>query len=201
MIIDKSLILEKDNYLNIENVKKQIIIGNTLNHDMKHIIGWLHRNNGKYKKTAPYSISKGGVIYEHFNPSYQSSYFDDDNLNNKSIVILLENDGWLIKNGEENNFISWLGYIYNKKDVIDKKWRGNNHWVKYNKKQIDSLIFLVKKLCEEFTIPLNVITHNTKVDDLDNYTGIMYKSNLNTSYTDVTPAFYFDYFTNNINLK
>jgi hypothetical protein len=39
-------------------VKKKIIIGDTFNHDMQHVISWTHRYNGEYKKTAPFTIGK-----------------------------------------------------------------------------------------------------------------------------------------------
>lgn len=201
MVINETKLLSNNHYFEIESIKKQIVFGNTFNHDMKHVIGWLHRYNGNYKKTAAFTIGNDGEIYKHFDPKYQSEYFNDLELNNKSIVILLENDGWLIKNERENKFLSWLGYIYNEEEVVNKKWRGYNHWLRYNDNQIKSAIELSNMLCQEFFIPLTAITHNTKIEALEDYTGILYKSNLEKHYTDLTPAFDFDYFTNNINIK
>lgn len=193
--------LSKENYHEVESIKKQIILGNTSNHDMRHVIGWLNRFNGKNKKTAAFSIDKNGVIYKHFEPKYQSNYFNNLSLDGKSIVILLENEGWLTKNEEKNTFISSLGYIYNQEMVMDKKWRGYSHWGKYSEEQINSAINLVTELCDEFFIPLTAITHNTKIDDIEDFSGVLYKSNLEKHYTDVTPAFDFEYFTNKINQK
>lgn len=201
MEIDVSLTLPYQNYIQIESLKKQIVIGNTNNNQMKHYIGWLNRYNGKYKKTAAFTIDAAGVIYKHFEPKYQSKFFPDLETNNRSIVILLENDGWLMKDEEKNGFISSLGYIYKGKEVFEKKWRGYTHWAPYNKQQIDSVIGLVKDLCNEFYIPLTAMTHNTKIYGLDEYQGILYRSNMETHYTDITPAFDFDYFTNNIEEK
>lgn len=201
MEIDKSYMLSKNNYCNIESIKKQIVIGNTNNHDMKHYIGWINRYNGKYKKTAAFTIDINGVIYKHFEPRYQSNYFNDLEQNNKSIVILLENDGWLTKHAEKNSFISWLGYIYKEQEVFEKKWRTHSYWAQYKKEQIDSAVSLVKELCNEFYIPLTAMTHNVKMNDLEEYSGILYKSNIETYYTDLSPAFNFEYFINNIELK
>jgi hypothetical protein len=53
--------------LKLRVLKKKIIIGDTFNHDMQHVISWTHRYNGEYKKTAPFTIGKDGVIYKHFN--------------------------------------------------------------------------------------------------------------------------------------
>jgi hypothetical protein len=201
MLISDLYSLPKDNYYEVESIKKQIILGNTSNHDMRHVISWLNRFNGKNKKTAAFSIDKNGVIYKHFDPKYQSNYFNDLSVDGKSIIILLENEGWLNKNEEENIFISSLGYIYNEEMVIEKKWRGYTYWEKYSEEQINSAINLVTDLCYEFFIPLTAITHNTKIDEIEDFSGILYKSNLKKHYTDVTPAFDFEYFTNKINQK
>lgn len=201
MEFDKSYILSKNNYNNVESIKKQIVIGNTNNHDMKHYIGWVNRYNGNYKKTAAFTIDTDGVIYKHFEPRYQSEYFKDLEQNNKSIIILLENDGWLTKDVEKNSFLSWLGYIYKEQEVFEKKWRTHSYWAQYRKEQIDSAVNLVKDLCKEFYIPLTAMTHNVKMDDLDDYNGILYKSNIESYYTDLSPAFDFEYFINNIEIK
>ena len=201
MNIDQSYILSKDNYIDIESIKKQIVIGNTNNHNMKHYIGWVNRYNGKYKKTAAFTIDADGIIYKHFDPRYQSEYFNDLEQNNKSIVILLENDGWLTKDVEKNSFISCLGYIYKEQEVFEKKWRAHNYWANYTKEQIDSATNLVKELCNEFYIPLTAMTHNVKMDGLEDYRGILYKSNIEMYYTDLSPAFNFEYFINNIEIK
>ena len=201
MEIDNSYILSKNNYVNIESIKKQIVIGNTNNHNMKHYIGWVNRYNAKYKKTAAFTIDVDGIVFKHFEPRYQSEYFNDLEQNNKSIIILLENDGWLTKNVEKNSFLSWLGYIYKEQDIFEKKWRAHNYWAQYRKEQIDSAVNLVKDLCDEFYIPLTAMTHNVKMNDLENYSGILYKSNIEMCYTDLTPAFDFEYFINNIEFK
>lgn len=195
IIDDIDFILPKTNYILIENVKKQIIIGNTFNHDMRHIIGWRHRYNGKYLKTAPFTIDRLGVIHKHFDPKYQSKYFNDLVLDGRSIVILLENDGWLTLNSEKNNFISWVGDIYSESDsVVEKKWRGYRYWAPYSEEQMIATINLVQLLCKEFSIPIVAVSHNTKIDNISDYEGIMYKSNITKYYNDLNPSWDFDQF-------
>ena len=190
MIIDhKTYQLPIQNYTPIESDKKQIIIGHSFNHDMRHYNGWLKRYNGQYKKTVAFTISLSGLIYQHFDPKFYSNYFKDYQINAKSIVILLENDGWLIKDSENNEFITWIGDIYNEPSkVVEKRWRGYNFWAPYTKEQFESVTELVKLLCDEFSIPLTAIGHNTKVDKLADYKGIMYKSNIEKHYTDISPS-------------
>ena len=198
MEINKDITLPKNNFNKIVSIKKQIVLCDTFNIDMKHTIGWLHRYNGKYKKTAPFTIDVDGVIHQHFNPKYQSEFFKDLELNNNSIVILLENGGWLEKNEEKNMFISWLGHIYNKKEICIRTWRGYNYWVKYTDKQMESVVTLVNELCEQFFIPKITMTHNTKSSFLENFSGVLFKSNLDKECFDINPSFDFEYFSNNI---
>ena len=191
--------LTKNNFIKEKCEKKQIIFGNTFNHDMQHVIGWETRYNGLYTKTAAFSIDAAGLIYEHFNPLYRSSYFNNNSLDAKSIIILLDNDGWLIKDDKKNEFITWVGDIYNKpNDVIDKRWRNYRYWSPYTNEQFESAVSLVKKLCNDFDIPNTVIGHNTKVENINEYSGVLYKSNLDKNYTDLSPAWDFDGFKNKI---
>lgn len=202
MIIDKkTYVLDETNYVNFESIKKQIVIANTFNHDMKHFIGWKKRHNGNYKKTAAFTIDAAGVVYRHFDPIFQSKYFGNTDLDSKSIVILIENDGWLYNDAEKNIFITWIGDIYNKPEkVFEKRWRGYTHWVNYTKEQFNSCVELTKMLCDEFYIPNNVMSHNTKIDGLSDFNGVLYKSNIEKYYTDISPAWDFEQFKNKLEL-
>lgn len=191
--------LPSSNYLKIENTKTQIVIGHTNNNGMKHYNGWLHRHNGKYQKTAAFTIDVSGSIYKHFEPKFQSKYFDDKEIEEKSIVILLDNDGWLLKDKVKNQYITWVGHIYKEPiKIIEKKWRGYNYWTPYTEEQMESAKDLVKFLCNEFNIPMISIIHNTKVENFNGYEGVIYKSNLERYFTDLSPAWNFQEFKNKI---
>ena len=130
-----------------------------------------------------------GCVYRHFDPKYYSNIIGNSELDKRNIVILLENEGWLTKNEKENKFIDWVGYIYNRADeVVEKKWRNQLYWAPYTNQQIDSTINLVTKLCNDFNIKKIAIPHNTKIDDAENFEGILYRSNLEKHYTDLSPA-------------
>jgi hypothetical protein len=47
---------------------------------------------------------------------------------------------------------------------------------------------LVNKLCDEFFIPKIAIPHNTKMENAETFEGILYRSNLEKHYTDLSPA-------------
>ena len=202
MIIDEETYrLGEKNYIPIECIKKQIVIGNTFNRDMRHVIGWEKRNNGSYQKTAAFTINAAGVVYKHFEPTFQSKYFSTLEQNTKSIVILLENNGYLEHDEEKNKYITFFGDIYNKPEqIVDKKWRGYQYWEPYTKEQFEACVELVDKLCDEFFIPKVAISHNTKIDTISDFNGVVYKSNLDKHYTDITPAWDFEGFKNKLEL-
>lgn len=190
MTIDKEKYkLSEDNYINVETIKKQIVIGHTSTSKMRHYEKWCNRLNGKYKKTAAFTVTQEGKIYNHFDPIYFSEILGDIELDKKSIFILLENDGWLVKNQEKSEYINWLGHIYNKPEtVVEKRWRNYLYWAPYSEKQVNSTVELVNMICEEFYIPKFAIPHNTKIEDFDNFQGVLYRSNLEKHYTDLSPA-------------
>jgi hypothetical protein len=196
MIINNSKYPISDkNYIQIETIKKQIVIGHISENEKNNFAKWTNRLNGNYTKTAPFTINKKGNVYKHFDPIYCSNILGNNDLDKKSIVILLENDGWLIKDFEKNKYINWIGYIYNKpEEIVEKKWRNYFYWAPYTNEQFNSTLELVNKLCEDFYIPKVAISHNTKIDDLDNFSGILYKSNLEKHFTDLSPAWDFEMF-------
>jgi len=202
MIIDKQIHnLSENNFFPVRTIKKQIILGNTFNSDMKHVLSWKNRSNGNYKKTAHFTISESGEIFNHFDPEFQSAFFNDRYLDSKSIIILIENMGWVEKD-EKNRFITMYGDIYKNTDnVIAKKWREHEFWVKYNEKQVESVLELINKLSEEFYIPKTIFGHNTKIDDLSDYQGVLYKSNLEKYYNDLSPAWDFKSFKEKLEKK
>jgi N-acetyl-anhydromuramyl-L-alanine amidase AmpD len=197
--INNDLLLTENNYISVNCNKTNIVLASTFNQDMKHVIGWKNRLNGKNKKTAAFTIDAAGVIYKHFEPKYYSNFLRNISFNSKSIVILLENNGWLVKDSEKNQFINWLGDIYREPDLVfNKKWRGYEYWSPYTKEQFESTLVLVKELCEEFNIEPQAISHNTKTDDVNTFNGVIYRSNIEKHYTDLNPSWDFNEFKNRL---
>lgn len=189
MIDNKTYTLSEMNFFNEQTIKKQIVIAHSSLNGMGHIIKWKNRLNGWYKKTAPFTIDLAGNIYQHFDPIYFSEVFGNLEQDKQRILILLENEGWLTKNDEKKQFLNWCGHIYNRpNEVIERKWRGYTYWAPYSDAQIESTRELVSKLCDEFYIKKEVIAHNTKVDNLDGIEGVLYRSNFEKHYTDLSPA-------------
>jgi N-acetyl-anhydromuramyl-L-alanine amidase AmpD len=192
MVIDKKTYkLSDNNYHKQEYTKKQIVIGHTSRKEMYHYGSWINRHNGKYKRTAAYTIDKNGKIYEHYDPKYYSEYVTLHDMGPFTIPITLSNIGWVQKDSVNDRYYDWLGhnYILEDSDIVTKRWRNKEHWVKYSEEQINSLKNLTDKLCDEFEIKNNCIGHTVFNEDVDIYEGITFKSNYYQEATDISPAF------------
>ena len=172
------------------NSKSQIILIHT-SRDAEEYLASLHfRYNLKYDKIPNFLIKKDGEIVKLLSDYEYSGFFDKNEFNEKSIVISLENFGWLEKLPLNNGYINWKGDIYNG-DVYEKKWRDYIFWDKYTESQIKSLSDLSKHLLNKFLIPNKVVSNNTKIIGIENYNGITCRSNYSQIYTDLSPAFDF----------
>lgn len=191
--------LTKNNYYDLCYEKKQIVIGHSSFSDMRHLLAWKNRYNGKNKKTASYSIDTSGNIFEHFNPKFYSDFTDDKREDRKSISIVLDNIGWLTKNNK-NEYITWNGDIYSEEDNIQQiKWKNYEFWVKYTEEQFNSLVFLTNKLLLDFKLERDVVYHNTKINDELNRPTVLYRSNIDRNYTDLNPTWDYINFKNRLN--
>ena len=177
--------------------KTQIILTHTSRDINQYLMSLKYRFNGKYDKIPNYIIDKEGKILETLSPEKYSKNFNNKNIDSKSIIISLENLGWLEKEPLKKGYINWIGNIY-KGEVFERKWRDYIYWDKYTNEQTDSCIFLCKKLIEEFGIVKKFVGHNTKINGIEKFEGIVTRSNYFTETTDLNPSFDFEYFLKNI---
>lgn len=177
-----------------ENKNKfQIILADTKRDYKNYINSLKYRYNRKNPFLPHYVITKDGEIYNIIQPEKYSCFMEDETIDYNSIVIVLENNGYLKKNPLEETYINWVGDIYKKK-VFEKKWRDCFFWEPYTNKQIEKLTTLIKMLCEKFNIPKKCIGHNVKDDGVKYYKGVVSKSNYDFLYKDVNPSFDFKLF-------
>jgi N-acetyl-anhydromuramyl-L-alanine amidase AmpD len=177
--------------------KKQIILTHTSRNIRDYITSLRCRDNGNYKKLPHYIISRGGEVFQILKPDTYSEYMEISSHNKNSIIITLENLGWLKKNPLSSAYVNWIGNIYNDR-IIERKWRNHFFWQPYTEMQMNILSKLIVSLCDEFNIPTTSIGHNVKVDNIDRFSGITTKSNYDYDYTDLSPAFNFDEFIKKI---
>jgi len=174
--------------LGIGKEKQQIILCHT---SLKF------RYNGKYNRIPHFVISKEGEVLQLINERGYSSIMGDENLDKTSVVVCLENLGWLEKKPLTDHYINWIGSIYKGK-VVEKKWRDYFFWDPYKEEQISQVAKLCFDLCEELQIKRQCVGHNTKVEGMSKFEGVSSRSNFDTVYTDLSPAFNFDILVKNI---
>ena len=179
------------NYIGKSKRKKQIVLTHTSRNVEDYIQSLRYRFNGKYDKIPHFIIKKDGEILQLLNLNEYSNCLEIDQANKSSIVICLENYGWLKKNPLNSSYVNWIGDIY-KEGIYERKWRGHYFWEPYTEIQMESLKQLTLHLCEENGIPTTCIGHNVKVDGIERFEGIVTRSNYTTDSTDLSPAFDFD---------
>ena len=198
MINYTSYTLTTKNFYSESHEKKQIVIGNSFNEGMNHFIGWENRLNGFYKKVSNFTIDTEGKIYQHFNTDYYSDFLNNSLYNKNIISVILVNQGWFDYDVMDKKFINYLGITYTGNNMTEKRWRNHSFWENYTEKQLESLVYLTNLLLEKYNIPKKVISHNTHVKDIYNFTGVSYRSNWVKDSTDLNPSFNFEIFKNKV---
>ena len=173
--------------------KKQIILCHTSREVEEYLASLKFRYNGKFDRIPNYVITRDGKILQLLSDISHTNYFNNENINRNSIIICLENLGWLEKKPLTNSYINWKGSIYNEQ-VYEKKWRDYFFWEPYTTSQIESTADLCNQLNETLRIDNRCIGHNTKVVGVENFEGIVTKSNFDSDFTDLSPSFNFETF-------
>ena len=173
--------------------KTQIILTNTSRNINDFLQSLKYRYNGKYDKIPNYIVTRDGKVLQLLDNDEYTNYNTTSSINRNSVIVCLENLGWLEKEPLKNYHINWIGSIYKEK-VLDKKWRDYFFWEPYTKIQLDKTAELCKKLSKEHPINLTCIGHNTKTNRMETFNGILTRSNIDDDSTDVSPAFDFEYF-------
>ena len=109
------------------------------------------RFNGKFKRIPNYIVTRDGQILQLLGNNEHSNYFTSPNINRNSIIVCLENLGWLEKEPLSNHYVNWIGDIYKGK-VYEKKWRDYFFWQPYTEIQIKKTEELCLMLFGEMNI-------------------------------------------------
>ena len=171
--------------------KHQIILTHTSRNLGEYLMMLKYRYNGNFKRIPNYVVTRDGEILKLLENNEHTEFFPEPNINRNSIIISLENLGWLQKEPLTDHYINWIGDIYNGK-VFERKWREYFFWQPYTDKQLDSTALLCNKLFGELSIKKQIIEHNTKIVGIEKYEGVVTKSNFDIQFTDVSPAFKLD---------
>lgn len=177
-----------------EGVKKtQIVLTHTSRTLFDYMVSVKLRFGGRPIKLPHYVIGRDGKIIHLLEDSLNGCFTNHEIVNSKSIVICLENLGWLEKEPLKQHHINWIGNIYKEK-VIDRKWRDYFFWQPYTDIQLEKTAELCKELSNKYGIQLNSVGHNTKVKGVESFLGIITRSNFDEFATDLSPAFDFEKF-------
>jgi hypothetical protein len=173
--------------------KKQIVLSHTSRNIFDYVTSLKLRFNGDPIKLPHYLVSRDGKVIRIIDDLTNSNFTINNLVNEKSIIICLENLGWLEKVLLKNHHTNWIGNIYKEK-VFDRKWRDYFFWQPYTDIQLEKTAELCKQLCKKHKIKLKFIGHNTKVKGVESFLGIITKSNFDDFVTDLSPAFDFEKF-------
>tara|TARA_R110001583_G_scaffold62540_2_gene183864 strand:- start:1321 stop:1935 length:615 start_codon:yes stop_codon:yes gene_type:complete len=189
--IDKQI--DKDKFYNVvvDKPKTQIILCHTGRDASNYYKSLKYRMDGDYTKIPHYMITKEGRVVDIIPPNTTSNFFGKEDVDTKSIFIILENLGWLKRKPSLNAHVNWIGDIY-KGEVFKKKWRGHLFWASYTPEQLNSCAELIVQLNKELDVELEYTGHNVRIDSVDKFKGVVSRSNYNNFWTDISPAFDFE---------
>ena len=178
-----------------DKAKDKIVLCHSYSYGLEHIEGWKHRDKSKNYSITPFSIGSDGEVYQHFAPRLTHNLISEQ-VDPSIIGITLVNIGPLTLNPFNGTFNNWLYDVHRGEDLVSKEWRGYHYWEAYTLAQETSVYQLVTYLLSEYNIPKYIIPHNTKLDNAEYTEGVLYRSNFNKNYLDLSPAWDYDGFKN-----
>jgi N-acetyl-anhydromuramyl-L-alanine amidase AmpD len=188
------------NFSKSRKKKRRIVITNSYNYGMNHVHGWRNRICGTYDKVTHFTVNKKGDTYQHLDPEYTAKVFNN-RFDEETISITLENIGFLRLKIDDGNLVNWLNDIHTDEDIAFKKWRGYDFWDNYTKEQFNTVFELVRYLCNRFDIPTKVVGHGIKIENANTFEGVMYRSNFDKHYLDLSASWNFGEFKKIIEIK
>ena len=186
-----------NNFVGTNQNKTQIILTHTSRDVEEYLTSLKYRMNGKFPRIPHYVVAKDGSVIQTLSEEQYSDFFYYSQINKQSIIVSLENLGWLEKVPLKDQYTNWIGNIY-KGAPYEKKWRDYFLWEPYTEAQMLSTAELCIKIVNKHNIEKKSVGHNTLINGIENHGGIVSRSNYNNDFTDVSPAFNFDRFVNYI---
>lgn len=176
------------NHYKTQNVKNQIVLATSLRKGSYHITRLQHKEFGKTKRWNTFTVTRDGVVYQHYNPKFHSDFLGVKEADKQSISIVLENMGSLFQT-PSGKHINWLNEICDEENVIEKNYLGYSYWENFTEEQIISTVELCKKLSKEFNIPKNCMEFHYFHKDTLKFRGIVFRSNYIQDSSDINPLF------------
>jgi len=189
----KSRRLDGKKYYKTKYTKTQIILGSTNRYDNFYYLNQKSKIGGGSKDSNAYTISREGIIYEHFDPKYYTDFMGDKSIDKGSISVMLENMGGLTYNFLTDTYRNWENKDCDDNLKYEKRSKGFQYWESYTEKQIKSTFDLSRYLLDEFSIENSCIGNNKIVasDSIEFFNGVVCRSNYSVDYLDLNDSFDF----------
>lgn len=184
--------INNNNFNQVVTDKNRIVLTDSGRKLDYYYLALKYKFNNKHRDYPTYTVSREGIIYEHYDPKYYSDFFSDDNFNKTAITINLENMGGLYINDNNQNYYNILNEKYESKlKIHSQSWRRFDYFEAYPTKQQNSTNELCNFLCTEFKIMNDTIGNNVYSEYALNYNGIICTSNFNQCCLDLNPSYNF----------
>jgi N-acetyl-anhydromuramyl-L-alanine amidase AmpD len=189
--INKNTYKIDDSYIyDVDTKKNKIILTDSGRKDNFYLIH--QKNNLSIIKQYPtFTITRGGFIYQHYDPQKSTLFYENDELNNTAITIMLENMGALYQTDDNVNFFNKLNEKLFNNNVYKQSWRNFHYFEEYTKIQQEATYFLCKFLCKKYKIINDTIGNNVMAENGSFFNGIITRSNINAECLDLNPSFDF----------
>lgn len=189
MVFNNTYFTNNERILKTDCFKNKIVLTNTSQNINSHLNKIKYRYYGNYDKIPTYTIDRFGIFYIHANPNNITNYFNSSEIDSNSIIISLENVGWLSK--QDDSYRTWDNQKYTN-NIVDKMWRGKQYWADYSEEQYLALSQLLNYLFNEYAINKYIVDNNVFNNNSHKINGVINRSNFNKDYYDLTPAFNFN---------
>jgi hypothetical protein len=166
--------LGAQNYCHTETKKTQIVLDVSNRKGHNHLTRLKNKDNKATKTWNTYTISRTGIIYEHYDPIYYSRYLGIDKFDKFNVSIVLENMGVLYE--RDNKLVNLLNE-YDDCVIAEIKYFGFKYWENFSKKQLKATADLCKYLCTRLGINNECVDFNCFHADISKFNGIAFKSN------------------------
>jgi len=181
-----------------KSVKTQIVLATSLRKKNHHVIRLQHKDYGNTKRWNTYTVSRSGIVYQHYDDKYHSDFLGVKEGDRKSISIVLENMGAVFET-EDNRFVNWLNEICDNDVTEEYEWGGYTHWEKISVAQFKSVALLCGELCEKHNIPKKCFETHHHHKNITKFKGIVFRSNNIEDSSDIHPLFDIEKFSEMLN--
>jgi hypothetical protein len=187
--IDKNTYKLKDsNTYKPKTAKTQIVLGISNRKGSNKLLRLYHKDYGRSKKWNTFTITREGVIHQHFDPKKHGDYTGYKRGDVLSISIEMENMGFLIKT-DGGKYVNWINEECDENDVVKKRWNDFNYWEKFTSEQVKSCTLLCDYLCDVYKIPKNVIEFQHHHKNTSKFKGVVFRANYIDEVDEVVPLF------------